>query len=48
MEGIFLHVLANTIGNVVAISIFLIKGKGWLIADPAFSIFISVLIVSSV
>ncbi|THG18712.1 hypothetical protein TEA_005682 [Camellia sinensis var. sinensis] len=49
MEGIFLHVLADTLGSVgVVISTLLIKYKGWLVADPACSIFISVLIVSSV
>ncbi|XP_014506925.1 probable zinc transporter protein DDB_G0291141 [Vigna radiata var. radiata] len=49
MEGIFLHVLADTLGSVgVVISTLLIKYKGWLIADPACSIFISILIVSSV
>ncbi|KAM7260872.1 hypothetical protein ACFE04_026347 [Oxalis oulophora] len=49
MEGIFLHVLADTLGSVgVVISTLLIKYKGWVIADPACSIFISVLIVSSV
>lgn len=49
MEGIFLHVLADTMGSVgVVLSTLLIKYKGWLIADPASSIFISVLIVSSV
>ncbi|KAF5740340.1 hypothetical protein HS088_TW11G00407 [Tripterygium wilfordii] len=49
MEGIFLHVLADTMGSVgVVISTLLIKYKGWVVADPACSIFISVLIVSSV
>ncbi|MCL7031288.1 hypothetical protein MKW94_000760 [Papaver nudicaule] len=49
MEGIFLHVLADTLGSVgVVISTLLIKYKGWLAADPICSIFISVLIVSSV
>ncbi|XP_042498868.1 probable zinc transporter protein DDB_G0291141 [Macadamia integrifolia] len=49
MEGIFLHVLADTMGSVgVVISTLLIKYKGWLIADPACSIFISVLIIASV
>ncbi|KAL0343952.1 UNVERIFIED_CONTAM: Metal tolerance protein 8 [Sesamum angustifolium] len=49
MQGIFLHVLADTLGSVgVVISTLLIKYKGWLVADPACSIFISVLIVSSV
>ncbi|CAN1726132.1 Metal tolerance protein 8 [Linum perenne] len=49
MEGIFLHVLADTMGSVgVVISTLLIKYKGWLVADPASSIFISALIISSV
>lgn len=49
MEGIFLHVLADTLGSVgVVISTLLIRYKGWLVADPACSIFISILIVSSV
>ncbi|MBA0733209.1 hypothetical protein Gogos_017245 [Gossypium gossypioides] len=49
MEGIFLHVLADTMGSVgVVMSTLLIKYKGWLVADPACSIFISVLIISSV
>ncbi|KAJ8750203.1 hypothetical protein K2173_014118 [Erythroxylum novogranatense] len=49
MEGIFLHILADTMGSVgVVISTLLIKYKGWLVADPACSIFISVLIISSV
>ncbi|KAK3002318.1 hypothetical protein RJ639_021443 [Escallonia herrerae] len=49
MEGIFLHVLADTLGSVgVVISTLLIQYKGWLVADPACSIFISILIVSSV
>ncbi|CAN6477658.1 unnamed protein product [Victoria cruziana] len=49
MEGIFLHVLADTMGSLgVVISTLLIKYKGWLAADPACSIFISVMIISSV
>ncbi|XP_076921779.1 uncharacterized protein LOC143583324 [Bidens hawaiensis] len=49
MEGIFLHVLADTLGSVgVVISTLLIQYKGWLITDPICSIFISILIVSSV
>ncbi|XP_011098535.2 zinc transporter 7-B [Sesamum indicum] len=49
MQGIFLHVLADTLGSVgVVISTLLIKYKGWLVADPACSIFISALIVASV
>lgn len=44
-----MHVLADTLGSVgVVISTLLINYKGWLVADPACSIFISVLIVSSV
>jgi solute carrier family 30 (zinc transporter), member 5/7 len=49
MEGIFLHVLADTMGSVgVVISTLLIKYKGWLVADPICSVFISIMIVSSV
>lgn len=49
MYGIFLHVLADTLGSVgVVISTILIKYKGWLITDPACSIFLSALIIASV
>eukprot|EP00897_Mesotaenium_endlicherianum_P009275 jgi/Mesen1/8376/ME000468S07812 len=49
MHGIFLHVLADTLGSVgVVISTLLIKYKGWLLTDPACSIFISLLIISTV
>lgn len=49
MEGIFLHVLADTMGSVgVVVATLLIKYKGWLVADPACSIFISLLIIYSV
>ncbi|KAF6143287.1 hypothetical protein GIB67_039070 [Kingdonia uniflora] len=49
MEGIFLHVLADTMGSVgVVFSTILIKYKGWVVADPACSIFISVMIIASV
>ncbi|KAJ0965485.1 hypothetical protein J5N97_026623 [Dioscorea zingiberensis] len=49
MEGIFLHVLADTMGSLgVVVSTLLIKYKGWFVADPACSIFISIMIVSSV
>ena len=49
MEGIFLQVLSDTLGNVgVVISTLLIKYKGWLAADPACSMFISGMIVISV
>ncbi|CAN0857549.1 Metal tolerance protein 8 [Linum grandiflorum] len=43
------HHEADTMGSVgVVISTLLIKYKGWLVADPASSIFISALIISSV
>ncbi|CAI5467479.1 unnamed protein product, partial [Closterium sp. Yama58-4] len=46
---IFLHVLADTLGSVgVVISTLLIKYKGWMLTDPACSIFISALIISTV
>eukprot|EP00250_Pteridium_aquilinum_P021004 c25009_g2_i3 orf=1368-4184(+) len=49
MYGIFLHVLADTLGSVgVVTSTLLIKYKGWLITDPACSIFLSALIIGSV
>lgn len=49
MYGIFLHVLADTLGSVgVVISTLFIKYKGWLITDPACSIFLSALIIASV
>ncbi|XP_022970552.1 zinc transporter 5-like [Cucurbita maxima] len=49
MEGIFLHVLADTMGSVgVVISTLLIEYKGWVVADPACSIFISIMIIASV
>ena len=49
MQGVFLHVLADTMGSVgVVISTLLIKYKGWMVADPACSIIISIMIVSSV
>ncbi|XP_078182060.1 zinc transporter-like protein [Carex rostrata] len=49
MEGIFLHVLADTMGSVgVVISTLLIKYKGWVVADPICSVFISIMIIASV
>ncbi|XP_078430882.1 zinc transporter-like protein [Wolffia australiana] len=49
MRGIFLHVLADTMGSVgVVISTLLVKYKGWLAADPACSILISAMIIFSV
>ncbi|XP_005181400.1 zinc transporter 7-like [Musca domestica] len=49
MRGVFLHILADTLGSVgVIISAVLMHLFGWMIADPICSIFISVLIVLSV
>lgn len=49
MRGVFLHVLADTLGSVgVILSTILIRQFGWLIADPLCSLFISVLIFGSV
>lgn len=49
MHGVFLHILADTLGSVgVIISALLMGQFGWMIADPICSIFISVLIVLSV
>lgn len=47
--GVFLHVLADTLGSVgVIISTILIRQFGWLIADPICSLFIASLIFLSV
>uniref|UniRef100_A0A4W4F828 Zinc transporter n=1 Tax=Electrophorus electricus TaxID=8005 RepID=A0A4W4F828_ELEEL len=49
MRGVFLHVLADTMGSVgVIISTVLISQFGWLIADPICSLFIATLIFLSV
>ncbi|KAJ4926153.1 hypothetical protein JOQ06_008336 [Pogonophryne albipinna] len=49
MRGVYLHVLADTLGSVgVIISTILIRQFGWLIADPICSLFIAVLIFLSV
>ncbi|CAF1361971.1 unnamed protein product [Adineta steineri] len=49
MKGVFLHVLADTLGSVgVIISSLLIQFFGWNISDPICSIFISVMIFLSV
>jgi zinc transporter 5/7 len=49
MYGLFLHVLADTLGSIgVVISTLLIRYKGWLITDPACSIVLSFLIIASV
>ena len=47
--GVFLHVLADTLGSVgVIISTILIENLGWKIADPICSLFIASLIFASV
>lgn len=47
--GVFLHVLADTLGSVgVIVSTILIRQFGWLIADPLCSLFIAILIFGSV
>jgi len=47
--GVFLHVLADTMGSVgVIISSVLVEQFGWLIADPICSLFIATLIFISV
>lgn len=49
MQGMFLHILADTLGSIgVVVSTLLIQYKGWYMADPACSIFISALIIASV
>lgn len=49
ISGVFLHVLADTMGSVgVIVSSILIENFGWNIADPICSIFIAALILLSV
>ncbi|XP_065836732.1 proton-coupled zinc antiporter SLC30A5-like [Oscarella lobularis] len=49
MQGVFLHILADTLGSVgVIVSSVCIEQFGWYIADPICSVFISVLIFLSV
>ncbi|CAG2187917.1 MSC2 [Mytilus edulis] len=49
MEGVFLHILADTLGSVgVIISTVLIENFGWNIADPICSLFIATMILLSV
>lgn len=49
MQGVFLHILADTLGSVgVIVSAILMQMFGWMIADPVCSIFIAVLIALSV
>ena len=48
MQGVFLHILADTLGAVgVIISAILMQMFGWMIADPVCSIFIAILIALS-
>lgn len=49
MRGIFLHVMADTLGSVgVIISTILIQLYGWTGFDPIASLFIAALIIASV
>ena len=49
MKGVFLHILADTLGSVgVIVSAILMQLFGWMIADPICSIFIAFLIAISV
>lgn len=49
MKGVFLHILADTLGSVgVIISSVLVQAFGWMRADPICSMFIAVLIAVSV
>ncbi|KJH40879.1 cation efflux family protein [Dictyocaulus viviparus] len=49
MQGVFLHVLADTLGSVfVIISTVLIQWFGWVWVDPLCSLILSVLILGSV
>ncbi|XP_043274158.1 zinc transporter 7 isoform X1 [Venturia canescens] len=49
MKGVFLHILADTLGSVgVIVSAVLMQMFGWMIADPICSMFISLLIILSV
>ncbi|XP_057339282.1 zinc transporter 7 [Microplitis mediator] len=49
MKGVFLHILADTLGSVgVIVSAILIQMFGWMIADPICSMFIAVMITLSV
>ncbi|XP_034950434.1 zinc transporter 7 [Chelonus insularis] len=49
MKGVFLHILADTLGSVgVIISAVLMQLFGWMIADPICSMFIALMIMLSV
>lgn len=49
MQGVFLHILADTLGSVgVIISAILMSQFGWMVADPICSMFIAGLVALSV
>lgn len=49
MQGMFLHILADTLGSVgVIVSALMIDWFGWVYADPICSLFISIMIIASV
>lgn len=49
MKGVFLHILADTLGSVgVIVSALVMRVTGSMIADPVCSIFIAVLVAASV
>jgi cation diffusion facilitator family transporter len=49
MQGVFLHILADTLGSVgVIVAAILMNQFGWMIADPICSIFIAALVSLSV
>lgn len=49
MKGVFLHILADTLGSLgVIISSILMQSFGWMIADPICSMFIAILIMGSI
>jgi zinc transporter 5/7 len=49
MQGVFLHILADTLGSVgVIVSSVLIKYFGWMMADPLCSMMIAILISLSI
>ncbi|XP_034233472.1 zinc transporter 7 [Thrips palmi] len=49
MQGVFLHILADTLGSVgVIVSAILMQMFGWMRADPICSMFIAILIALSV
>ncbi|XP_045135819.1 zinc transporter 7-like [Portunus trituberculatus] len=49
MQGVYLHILADTLGSIgVIVSSILMYLFGWMIADPICSLFIAVLILVSV